>query len=280
MTDSTDPVLVNIGCGARFHASWTNFDLHASPPHVMACDLTKGIPLNDAVADAVYSAAVLEHVRPADVPAFLGECRRVLKPNGIIRIAVPDFHQQVAVYLDCVKRLKEGDPNASSQREWMILEMVDQVGRDRSGGGMAAYLAREHGVDEQFIYRRIGEEGRNLRRLLKGTHFNPNAQAMSYVRGGRLGRWLLRLLLSTNDLDSDLRALEIGRFRAGSGEIHRWVYDDIAVKECLSNAEFRSLTTMQHGESRIPHWSTFSLEVDAEGRIAKPDLLIVEGVRA
>ena len=81
---------VNLGCGARFHPEWTNIDLDPQGPGVIRHDLSKGIPLKDESCDAVYHAAVLEHIRRADVPAFLAECPRVQKPGGIIRIGVPD----------------------------------------------------------------------------------------------------------------------------------------------------------------------------------------------
>jgi predicted SAM-dependent methyltransferase len=41
---------------------------------------------------------MLEHLSRADARRFLGECRRVLAPDGIIRIAVPDLRMIVLEY--------------------------------------------------------------------------------------------------------------------------------------------------------------------------------------
>jgi SAM-dependent methyltransferase len=53
-------------------------------------DLTYGIPFTDASAEAIYSSHMLEHMTRPDAEALLRECRRVLAPRGILRIAVPE----------------------------------------------------------------------------------------------------------------------------------------------------------------------------------------------
>ena len=274
-------LLVNVGCGARFHPAWTNLDLHSHCPEVIACDLTQGIPLPDSSAVAVYSAAVLEHIRRPDVPRFLGECFRTLEPGGWVRIAVPDFRRQVESYLAATQRLEAGECDADLDREWMILEIIDQVGRDKSGGGMAAFLANPTEINDKFIVDRIGAEGRSLRKMLRGQKFFPGVDfrriRSGMIRGGRVGRVLFRWLLGTSDLERDLLALEIGRFRVNSGEVHQWVYDKHSLTKVLSDGGFGDLQVMSHGHSRIPGWDKFHLEVDENGNVEKPDLLIVEG---
>ena len=281
--ESRKPLLVNVGCGSRYHPSWLNYDLHSSAPEVIACDLTKGIPLQSSVADAVYSAAVLEHIRPVDVPSFLAECFRVLKPGGFLRIAVPDFEQQVRVYLAELEAAKGGSSAANTRREWMLVEMIDQVGREKSGGGMAAFLSRKQSVHEDFIVQRIGEEGRGLLRSLKGrtVQADPDLGAPRghLVRGRKLGQMLCKWLLRSADLQADLTALEVGRFRLNSGEVHRWVYDEMSLKDCMSAAGLKNLTAMPHGQSSIPNWTDYHLEVSPNRMVQKPDLLIVEGVK-
>jgi predicted SAM-dependent methyltransferase len=57
------------------------------------------IPLPDASADVIYSSHMLEHLSRKDAKTFLGECRRVLAPDGILRVAVPDLDLIVSEYV-------------------------------------------------------------------------------------------------------------------------------------------------------------------------------------
>lgn len=53
---------------------------------------------NDSV-DLIYNCHVLEHFGRHQIEDVLKEWYRVLKPGGILRIAVPDFEKLVEVYL-------------------------------------------------------------------------------------------------------------------------------------------------------------------------------------
>ncbi|PTX96912.1 methyltransferase type 11 [Spartobacteria bacterium LR76] len=274
--------LVNVGCGCRIHPDWVNLDLHASVPGVIVCDLTRGLPLADGEAEVVYSAAVLEHVRRENVPAFLAECRRVLKPKGYIRLAVPDFERQARVYLECIDRLDRGDAAADADHEWMMVEIFDQIARERSGGEMGDLLGRPNLPNERFIVDRIGKEGSDLIKILKGSRRGPSSKTFlaNKVPWGRLGQFLLKKLLNSKDIEDDLRALEIGRFRLLSGEVHQWAYDRYEMMRVLRDAGFRSIMARNHGESEIPRWAHYHLEVDEAGVIEKPDLMVIEARKA
>ncbi len=268
--------LVNVGCGNRIHPSWLNLDLHAAVPGVVACDLTKGLPVKDGEADVVYSAAVLEHVRAEDTPAFLRECHRALAPGGHLRIAVPDFEAQAREYLASVERLDAGQPHAEADRAWMMLEIYDQSTREHSGGRMAEFLADPKLPNEPFIVGRIGKEGGDLIAGLKGKPMSSRPRRRPYIPWGKLGEFLLARLLRSRDLDEDLRALEIGRFRLASGELHQNAYDRFSLARLLQANGFRDIKACGHGDSEIPGWKSFYLEIDEEGQTEKPDLLIME----
>jgi predicted SAM-dependent methyltransferase len=109
---------LNLGCGAVAPADWLNVDfaigarLDSSlarpiarrlfstpwPPNVLIHDLTKRFPWPDGSADAVYSSHTLEHLSREAGEHFIAECRRVLKPGGVIRIVVPDLGRIVGEY--------------------------------------------------------------------------------------------------------------------------------------------------------------------------------------
>ena len=109
---------LNLGCGTVAPADWLNVDyaigarLNKSlarplarrifstpwPENVLIHDLTKPFPWPDASVDAVYCSHTLEHLNREAGERFMAECRRVLKPDGILRIVVPDLARIVREY--------------------------------------------------------------------------------------------------------------------------------------------------------------------------------------
>jgi SAM-dependent methyltransferase len=66
---------------------------------VLVHDLRRGVPFDTGTVEAVYHSHTLEHIDRSDVPGFLAEILRVLKPGGIHRIVVPDLERAVRGYL-------------------------------------------------------------------------------------------------------------------------------------------------------------------------------------
>lgn len=59
---------------------------------------TETLPFNDGYFDLVFSKSVLEHIHNPE--CYLSEIRRVLKPNGLFVVMVPDWHTQMYIYYD------------------------------------------------------------------------------------------------------------------------------------------------------------------------------------
>lgn len=130
------PVCLNIGCGRSPTQGWYNYD--NSPAVWLArsrllsaivarlglldsnglafaefcrtndvrhANAARRIPHGSATVDTIYSSHMLEHLDRDEACAFLAECRRVLKPGGILRLAVPDLRNAAYQYL----RLNDGD---------------------------------------------------------------------------------------------------------------------------------------------------------------------------
>jgi ADP-heptose:LPS heptosyltransferase/SAM-dependent methyltransferase len=76
-------VKLNFGCGENRLDGWRNFDAEV--------DITKPLRFDTASADFIFAEHVVEHVDYRQALAFFAECRRVLKPGGVIRIAVPSL---------------------------------------------------------------------------------------------------------------------------------------------------------------------------------------------
>jgi predicted SAM-dependent methyltransferase len=64
-------------------------------------DIREGIPFPDNSIEYVRASHVLEHLTIEEAHPFLKEIHRVLKPNGLVRIAVPDTDLIIDKYLKC-----------------------------------------------------------------------------------------------------------------------------------------------------------------------------------
>lgn len=89
---------LNVGCGGKFHKDWVNVDMTSNSKDVIVANLLKGIPFPDNSFDVVYHSQVLEHFPKEKARDFIKECFRVLKPDGIIRVVVPDLENIVNEY--------------------------------------------------------------------------------------------------------------------------------------------------------------------------------------
>lgn len=89
---------LHLGCGTRYIPGFVHVDiaLHPHVHHVQSVDRLGFIVDNSA--SLIYASHVLEHFSRQEVPRVLREWRRVLKPGGVLRLAVPDFAAVVEVY--------------------------------------------------------------------------------------------------------------------------------------------------------------------------------------
>lgn len=269
---------LNLGCGANYHPSWLNVDLVPSSRSVYVCDLRKGIPFPAESFAVVYHSHLLEHFPRQDAGRLIGECFRVLRPGGILRVVVPDLEAIARNYLLAIERAQEGNANAEVDYDWMMLELYDQVVRTSSGGEMGRALARPEIRKNEFVRSRVGAELTqdesprvSLPKLAWGVRLR-RAFSSAEVR-----RWRVALSLRAVALigGSDAyAAFSEGLFRR-SGELHFWMYDRFSLRRLLGSAGFTEIQFCRADESRIPEFSSYQLDV-TNGRIRKPDSLYME----
>lgn len=89
---------LNLGCGPHAIPGWTNYDAQALPG-VIAHDLRQRLPHPDKSAHYIISEHFIEHLTKQEQVAFLKECRRVLRPDGVMRISCPDLTTIARDYL-------------------------------------------------------------------------------------------------------------------------------------------------------------------------------------
>tara|TARA_R110002012_G_scaffold273576_2_gene459484 strand:+ start:801 stop:1346 length:546 start_codon:yes stop_codon:yes gene_type:complete len=99
-------IKLNIGCGWRdFGSDWIHID-GGSYDHLDYKNITKLEFKNDSV-DLIYASHVLEYFDINEARDLLREWRRVLKPGGELRVAVPDFEAMNMLYHNGKVKLKD-----------------------------------------------------------------------------------------------------------------------------------------------------------------------------
>ena len=87
-----------MGCGSRnFGKEWIHID-GGNYEHLDYKDITK-LEFGDNTVDLIYASHVIQYFDRADIIPILKEWIRVLKPKGILRVAVPDFEVVARLYL-------------------------------------------------------------------------------------------------------------------------------------------------------------------------------------
>ena len=96
----SDGVYVHLGCGEINHPKMINIDLRPER-HIHYLHGVEDLPMfKDNTVDLIYISHCLEHVSHLRLYEVLNEWNRVLKPNGILRISVPNFETILEIYKD------------------------------------------------------------------------------------------------------------------------------------------------------------------------------------
>ena len=96
---------VNIGCGQNIHPGFINIDYDWHPGIHLCWDIRIGLPLRDLSIEGIFTEHCLEHVTYDQCIDVLQEMYRILKPNGVVRIIVPDG----GLYIDLYQRFLNGE---------------------------------------------------------------------------------------------------------------------------------------------------------------------------
>ena len=121
---------LHVGCGEKVIAGWINVDSRRLPGVDYVLDVRKGIPFEQLAA--IYAEHFLEHLTLDEGLAFLAECRRVLDPEGILRVSTPNLDWVLASHY------RLGQPIPDEER------VVDCF----------RLLRAFHGWGHQFLYNR------------------------------------------------------------------------------------------------------------------------------
>jgi predicted SAM-dependent methyltransferase len=99
-----DKKLLNVGCGLFPKPEFINLDYDWDPKIDICWDIVKEkYPFADNSLEGIFTEHCLEHIPFESCLSNLKEFYRILKPNGVVRIIVPDGE----IYCDLYTKRKE-----------------------------------------------------------------------------------------------------------------------------------------------------------------------------
>ena len=272
--------LLNLGCGSRFHKDWINIDIQSQSEFVIAHDLKNGIPFGDHEFNMVYHSHVLEHIPKDEAIKFLKECVRVLKPGGVLRIAIPDLEKITRKYLELLEKglsQLESEENWENY-QWILIEMYDQVVRNESGGEMRKYLLQKRIINESFLIEQCGLE---VKAIWEDLRKNSSTQNVGFAK--KLF-WFLKYSKFRNDaihsfLFPKRHQLYLSASFRNSGEIHQWMYDRYSLTRILKQLNLHNVEGKKYDSSYFENWTKYELDGKSGIGAFKPDSLYIEGIK-
>lgn len=93
----TDQPRLHIGAGPVSIPGWLDTDVVSG--HVYL-DLGRRLPFRDGTFSFVFGEHIIEHLDENTGFALMGELRRVLRPNGVLRLTTPELPKIISLYED------------------------------------------------------------------------------------------------------------------------------------------------------------------------------------
>tara|TARA_Y100000991_G_scaffold211615_2_gene194440 strand:- start:3260 stop:3988 length:729 start_codon:yes stop_codon:yes gene_type:complete len=180
------------------------------PNNIIVHNLKKGIPYENNSIDAVYHSHLLEHLDRSNVRNFLKEVFRVLKPNGIQRIVVPDLYILCKSYVDNYEHCNLKNEINEKHDDFISAILEQSVRKEAYGSSKQKKImrilenfilgdARKRGETHQWMYDKV-----NLSYLLREIGFK-NIKVQTFSKSD-ISNWKNYRL----DLDNEDREYKSG----------------------------------------------------------------------
>jgi len=156
------------------------------PNNIIVHDLKKGLPYENNSVDAVYHSHLLEHIDRSMVKDFLLEIFRVLKPDGVQRIVVPDLYYLCKSYVENHEKCIQHNQIIKNHDNYVAAILEQAVRKEAYGSSKQNKIvrkienlilgdARKRGETHQWMYDSV-----NLKNILDEVGFkNIKVQTFS-----------------------------------------------------------------------------------------------------
>ncbi|MBW4633620.1 MAG: methyltransferase domain-containing protein [Iphinoe sp. HA4291-MV1] len=269
---------LNLGCGDKYLADWINIDFNSKHSDVIPHNLLQPLPFPDNSLDVVYSSHVLEHFSREEGERLIRECFRILKPNGILRIVVPDLEQTCREYLRIMDIIDSEE--ARKQYEWIIIELLDQMVRTKAGGLMKDYwrqiLENDDELSMNYVEARTGvkvrkevdcSQNRSIIQKILDINTNKLKNKFTYVYITLIKKLIPRYIRQAIGDNTPL------------GEKHKWMYDHYSLRQLFEKAGLTNVMFFDAHTSLIPDFSNALLDINTDGSPYKAGSLYCDGMK-
>jgi predicted SAM-dependent methyltransferase len=141
---------LQIGAGGNPLPGWLNTELQPLRRDMLYLDAARLFPFADDSFDHVFSEHVIEHLTLEEGERMLGECFRVLRPGGTMRISTPDL-----LFLTDLLKAERSQMGEAYVR-WAIEQFVPEQAR---AGPVAVFNNAMRAWGHSFIYDAQSLEG-------------------------------------------------------------------------------------------------------------------------
>ena len=138
-------------------------------PEIICADLRRPLPFPAGAFEAVYASHVLEHLHDDEARALLDECYRVLQPEGVIRLVVPDLRYMVRRYLEAATASERNGELAADR----LNEDLHLRPRSSASGHM---LFRAYSALTEFHWHKWLYDAESLMQRTRGAGFTAVEQ--------------------------------------------------------------------------------------------------------
>ena len=146
-------VKINFGSGPIRLDGWINVDLDPSLRPDVVTELTRGVPFASGAVDFIFAEDLVAYLGLPGLRVFLSECRRILKPQGAMRVLTPDLARLARMYLEAPAELVDlwnrtvGVPVTTGTACEVMNLAMELAGRFPYDSATLVQLAAEAGFD-------------------------------------------------------------------------------------------------------------------------------------
>ena len=267
-----------------FLKEWTNIMYVISPrwnvDNIYCVDLSKeklDFPNNSF--DAVNANHVFEHLTPQQGKEFASEIKRVLKPGGIFRISVPDLEDICQKYIHYLQiGLEEPNQKNIYNYQWSVMEIFDQMVRDKSGGLMLEAMKKgeynQDYLDMKYkdMFKPIFETIEKQKKKAKKKKTTPvkkslgtriitlTPQKLSSALKSRIAKIKISIAnYFLKDYLKDKLVLDKNHPLVMK-EAVKWMYDRLSLKILVEKVGFTEFKHHNFKTSDIPNWEKYDFD--------------------